>query len=370
MPKYKVTFPHMGAASLAIESFLTELGFDVIVPPPLSRTTLTLGGKHSPEFACLPLKANLGSFLEVIPMGVDVIFMAGGVGPCRFGLYGEVQKEILHNLGHDVQFIVIEPPEHHFTEVISTFTRFLGHRFWLKLPRALQISWRKITAMDWVDECVIINAPLVQMEYRHQLWRGKADFIKQIADAGSVRTIKTIMDQAYDWAQSFPKIRENPHINKVMIVGELLVVMEPCINFGVEEKLSCQGVGIERTITFSRWIRENIFYNLMGIDWQKTVREAASPYLRRFIGGHGLDSVGHAVRAAYNNVDGIIQLAPLGCMPEVVAMEILSVVGKKEQIPILTLLIDEHTADTGVETRVEAFIDIIRSRKKQSLWCD
>jgi len=74
---------------------------------------------HSPEFACLPLKINIGNFIEALEKGADTIVMAGGVGPCRFGYYGQVQKEILKDLGYDFEMIILEPPQGHLIDLIK-----------------------------------------------------------------------------------------------------------------------------------------------------------------------------------------------------------------------------------------------------------
>ncbi|WP_245984511.1 acyl-CoA dehydratase activase-related protein [Biomaibacter acetigenes] len=114
----KVTFPHMGNIYIPLKSFFESLGVEVVVPPPCSKKTLELGVKYSPEFACLPLKINLGNFIEALEDGADTIVMAGGIGPCRFGYYAEVQREILKDLGFEFNMVVLEPPKGHLLELI------------------------------------------------------------------------------------------------------------------------------------------------------------------------------------------------------------------------------------------------------------
>ena len=53
-------------------------------------------------------------------------------------------------------------------------------------------------------------------------------------------------------------------------------------------------------------------------------------------------------------------------MPEIVAQSILPETGKKENIHVLTIIFDEHSADAGLVTRLEAFIDLLQ-RQKQKL---
>src|SRR5690554_657600 len=105
----KITFPHMGELAIPVKAFFQELGFSVQPPPAISRKTLNLGVKYSPEFACLPFKINLGNFMEALDEEADLIIMGGGCGPCRFGYYAEVQQENLKEEEYDFSIFVIEP---------------------------------------------------------------------------------------------------------------------------------------------------------------------------------------------------------------------------------------------------------------------
>ena len=50
-------------------------------------------------------------------------------------------------------------------------------------------------------------------------------------------------------------------------------------------------------------------------------------------------------------------------MPEIVAQNILPKVSREEDIPILSLVLDEQTGKAGYITRIEAFIDLIKRKR-------
>lgn len=363
MPRYKVTIARMGTSNIFLRAFLEELGFEPLLPPPITKDTLSLGSRYTPEFACLPLKVNLGNYLQTLEtQEPDLVFMAGGIGPCRFGLYGEVQKETLRSLGYDLPFIVIEPPKKHFTEVIQNFTRFLGGSFWRNLPRAVRICWHKAKVTDELDKIVLSLAPHLSLEWRKRLWMKRDEFLAAIDQTGKVGRLKAILTEAEELFASFPQ-EHRGEVLRVIVVGEIYTVLEPAVNFQVERTLSLMGIEVTRTIYISEWIWQQVILNFLRVDWQKDLREQAKPYLSRFIGGHGLETVAYTVRAADERYDGVVQLAPLGCMPEVVAMSIIGQVSKDRQIPVLSLLLDEHTAEAGALTRIEAFVDLIQNKQ-------
>ena len=69
----KVTFPHMGNAWIVIQTLFESLNVEVVVPPVNSKQTLNLGTRLSPESACLPLKLNLGNYIEAADQGLSLI---------------------------------------------------------------------------------------------------------------------------------------------------------------------------------------------------------------------------------------------------------------------------------------------------------
>ncbi|MGM0471936.1 MAG: CoA protein activase, partial [Bacillota bacterium] len=101
----KVTFPYMGTSHIAFKSLLEELGHEVVIKPP-NNQTLSLGTKHAPEFACIPFKILLGSYIEALEAGANLIITSGGHGPCRAGHYGQLHEEILTDLGYEFEMIV------------------------------------------------------------------------------------------------------------------------------------------------------------------------------------------------------------------------------------------------------------------------
>ena len=67
---------------------------------------------------------------------------------------------------------------------------------------------------------------------------------------------------------------------------------------------------------------------------------------------------------ASHGFDGIIHIKSAGCTPEIDIMPILQNISADYKIPVLYLSFDSQTSDTGLETRLEAFYDMIRIRKE------
>jgi predicted nucleotide-binding protein (sugar kinase/HSP70/actin superfamily) len=63
-------------------------------------------------------------------------------------------------------------------------------------------------------------------------------------------------------------------------------------------------------------------------------------------------------------IDGFIHVASFGCGPDSLIGELAErYVRRESRRPFLALTIDEHTGEAGLETRLEAFLDMIKRRK-------
>ena len=62
---------------------------------------------------------------------------------------------------------------------------------------------------------------------------------------------------------------------------------------------------------------------------------------------------------AKKDFDGIIHLLPAFCMPEITVRPILEKIHQETKIPFLSLSLDEQVAEAGINTRLEAFVDVV-----------
>jgi predicted nucleotide-binding protein (sugar kinase/HSP70/actin superfamily) len=61
-----------------------------------------------------------------------------------------------------------------------------------------------------------------------------------------------------------------------------------------------------------------------------------------------------------DKVRGVCNIISFGCGPDSLIGEIMAKQAGELKLPFLQLIIDEHTSKTGINTRIEAFTDIIR----------
>ena len=65
-----------------------------------------------------------------------------------------------------------------------------------------------------------------------------------------------------------------------------------------------------------------------------------------------------------SRVDGLLLVSSFSCGTSAVVNEVINRELNHSGIPMSTLLLDEHTAEAGLSTRLEAFVDLVRHRAK------
>ena len=357
-----VTFPHMGNVYIGAKVLMEGLGVDLVVPPFSSDRTLEIGSTHTSEFICAPLKVNIGNYIESIEKGADTVLLTGSNGPCRFGFYGIMEKEILKDMGYDVEFIIFEAPGGDIGELIrriqkATQTKNIG-----RIMKHLLKAQRMIVETDALERRML-NIEAREAE-EGTIRRIRKTFKSQTRNTKGERQLKDLIrDTSSKLDQVI--IDEAHQPLKIGLIGEIYTLIEPYINLYVEEKLAGLGVEVERSLYVGDWLSEHLLYRPIGLTRESKIRKAGQQYLDRCIGGHAWETIGYAAHYCQSGYDGIIQLLPFGCMPEIVAESILPSIQKDYNVPIMTLIVDELTGETGYLTRLEAFVDMIQRKKER-----
>ncbi len=357
----KISFPHMGT-TVIYKKLLKLLGHEVIEPPIPSQRTIDLGVKNSPEFACYPLKVILGSYIEAIEMGATTIVTSGGHGPCRAGFYGETHRRILKSMGYDVDLIVFDAYKRDIMGTIKSVRKIKNGKSLIFLLNAIKIVYFMAKSIDRVEKKLQKIRP-------YEAVKGESN----------IAWVK--IQKIYDNIISFDDIRKAEEESRVIIgkiqtitvpdservrvgiVGEIYVVMEKSINLKIEEILGNMGAEVERSQYISEWIDYNLLPLWLTKPHELKILKKGEKFIKEIIGGHAKQTVGHIVDYAERGFDGVVHLMPFACLPELVSQSIIPAITKEYNIPVITLAIDEQTGLANVQTRIEAFLDLVKSKK-------
>src|SRR5690554_116663 len=355
-----ITFPHMGKVYISVKALFDDLRVRTVIPPPISKKTLEIGTKLSPEMACLPLKINMGNYIEAIKEGADTIVLTGSCGPCRFGYYGVVEKDILKDLGYDIEVVILDAPKTGHLIFINNIKKISGYSSIPDLAKAFRAAYKVTLEVDKLIDLLLYKRA-------RETRVGEADRCLASFErmARQVHGSSQILDLTEQFMERASNIREERGLKPLTIglVGEIYTLIEPYVNLKIESKLGRLGVEVHRGITLTDWIKTHLSLDMKYRQERKTMLAKAEPYLNLCIGGHAWETIASTIDFYEKGLDGIIQVLPFGCMPEIVAESIMPTIGTDLQIPIMTLSVDELTGEAGYMTRLEAFVDLLKQKK-------
>lgn len=360
-----VGIPSMGYLDIAVRTILEDCGTRCIKNPGTTKKAIELGKELAPEFVCFPLTATLGQMRMLLDKGANTIFMLNGKGRCRLGWYAQVQEQLLKRAGYDFEMITLDSPLpikanwHQFSDTVKKLT---GNTSWKNFIQSFRFGYKKIAAIDEAED-------ICRKKRAVERNRGEIDtlfdgFVRKIDKAANMRTLKK---EIHDFREAAYEIEvEDTNPLKVCIVGEIWVVLEHFVNQNIEKILGSQNdirVEVSNNLSATNWFKCNVFPDPAAMLKEKKIHRAAHKYLTESVGGHGLESIGSTVVAAREGFDGVIHIFPFTCMPEIVAQNILVRACEDLDMPNLTLIVSEQLGEAGVQTRIEAFLDMLEERR-------
>lgn len=353
----KLSFPYMGP-TIVYKKLLQLLGHQVIMPPKPNKEIIDLGVKHSPEFACFPFKVITGLYLKLMEEDLDAIVTSGGHGPCRAGYYGDLHQKILKNLGYETEIIIIDSPHDNYQYFYEVIKRLKANNSWFKVLQVIKTVYELAKAIDQIEKEVEILRAYNNVGEINKIWFKAQSDLAQLDSVSAIKTVKNnYLAKLKTYQAAIPAPGER---YKIGIIGEIYVVLEESINNQIEEKLNSFGFEVKRSQYLSNWIRENIF-PFAGRDLKK-IAAKGKEFIEIEIGGHAQANIGHAIDFKERGFAGVIQLKPFGCLPELVSQSVMDKLSKKYDLPVLTISIDEQTADANILTRLEAFLEMIKEK--------
>jgi predicted nucleotide-binding protein (sugar kinase/HSP70/actin superfamily) len=300
--------------------------------------------------------------LEAKELGADAMLITGGCGPCKLGYFGEMLKKTASDIGIEMDIITLEVPDQGLGELVSTIKKVSGTSNFINIARVANAAKNVAIQIDNLEK-------LARAKRAKQLETGSVDKIYRefrnniVNNKGSKNVLQFIKETENKLNKVL--LLESVKPLKVGFVGEIYSTIEPYANFELEKLLGNMGVEIDRKVTLSQWILNDMLRKGLHLPKDVSHEKAAKAYLGRIVGGHTHHTIGNSVLHAKDGYDGVIHLYPLGCMPEIVSQAILPAVEEDYQIPIMTIIRDEMTGEAGFTTRVEAFVDLLKKRRER-----
>lgn len=365
-----VAWPRMGRIDIPLKALLLNLGAKIVIPPANSNEALEIGVKNSIEGICLPYKLNLANYIMALENGANTLMMFQAPGSCRLGNYTRMAQKTLKKMGYKFDMVIFDMYKSKMKQTLHAFWHVTRCTNPWKYYKAFSLGFNKFFAIDTAEKMLFKIRP-------RELNKGDAErcynkWLKITDETNSVWACKMLKHKIIKDFNKIP-IDKNKKCPVIYLIGEFFVLLDPFSNQNIEKELGEMGCEVQRQIMFSDWLehvlKPSLFYKKES-HRERSVRYAKD-YMKRAIGGECIETIGDTVYAAKHGVDGVIHISPFSCMPEIVAQNILPKLSKNENIPVLSLILDEQTGRAGYITRIEAFVDLVKRKKmkKKTVKC-
>lgn len=310
------------------KTLLESLGAEVVVSNPTSKRLLDQGVRHCVDDICIPVKLYYGHVLDLRDR-VDYLFVQRlvSIEKCDCDTYTcpklmglpDMIKSSLDGL----------PPFLEFTlDVKKRSLRYTARRMAKPLAARPSAVRRGLKAALEVQERY--EEDLLSGKDPHEAMSGVLGEAPRPGDGVSRRGVRGGS--------------ANGDVN-IAIVGHEYVIHDRFISHDLPARLSALGA----TVTYMTQVPPDVIEEELAkypdISWsyEKVLLGAASHFLNR------------------DDIHGVLMVMGFACGPDSIISEIIDrEVRKETSPPLMTLVLDEHTGEAGVATRVEAFVDLVR----------
>ena len=352
----RVAFFHFRYYEPAFKYFTEQvLDADFVPTPAPTRATLKRGEEMSADYVCTPFKHIIGDYAAALDRGADVLVQVTGF--CRLNYYGELQEMILRSAGYDnfqmLNFSYVATGK--LRDYVSFCKKVVNPN--LSVPHGVKGAlgaWRMVEHIDAFRDRYLANAGF-EAE-KGSFARVRRSFLSDMSAATSVAEIEEGYRRAVDALDAL-ELRKPADPVRVGIVGEYYTAQDPVSCLNLEEKLMGMGVELSNAMSISTF---NLHYNA----------EASQAYISEYasydMGPTSTFNIAAAKRVAEAGYDGIVPITSAGCTPESDVTPVLQRLSRDYRVPVLFLTFDTQTSDAGLDTRLEAFYDMIAMRKVRS----
>jgi predicted nucleotide-binding protein (sugar kinase/HSP70/actin superfamily) len=316
------------------KTFFEELGGEVVVSPPTTQAMIASGASRVVADTCLPVKVFLGHVLSLVGK-CDYIFIPA-IRSLKSKIYNcskflglpDMTRAVITEcppiLDVDVD---VSKGKKNLYQAINKLGRYFT-RNTAEIRRASLDAWE-------------VHLNYRQLMSRHAITPPKA--MKRISDTNEV-------DDSYLMTETGVN-SSNPASNQatIALIGHPYLLYDEYLNHRIIHRLEKAG---NRVLTPEMLTAEELE--------SASVRLAGTTYWT-----YGEEVVGAGEHYLQNGADGVIGILTFGCGPDSLMMEMVRRrANRLRATPFMSLVLEEHTAETGMITRLEAFLDMIKRRKR------
>ena len=378
------------AAALQAHHIPTE------VLPPSDKETLAIGLSLCRGRECLPCFTTTGDLIRRARQpdfdpAHSVFLMPTTAGPCRFGQYSALQRDILDRAGL-TELEIISP------NAENSYQGFGDHPMKLR-----QLGWQGLVAVDLLQKLVHRYRPYeLNQGQTDQIYQQCLEQVVAAIRAGGGKGVVEAMQYAATCFEALPVDRARPR-PRIGLVGEIYLRFNTFSNQDIIRQVEAAGGEVVLATMMEWFYFTNWFYKAFSqavgryVDFflicltdqyqQRQERKLVKPvarllrsaeahdrsphpyespmkplmdsvrrYYEPYLATEAVLSMGKAIEFARSGLCGILNVMPFSCMPGIITAGMAPRLrADLNNIPWLDVVYDAQ-GGTNIKTRLEAFI--------------
>jgi predicted CoA-substrate-specific enzyme activase len=393
----RIWIPNVNAGSRMLAASMRAYGLDAQVLPPSPDSGLSLARHHITEDVCLPAFVTTEDMLwrtkqPDFQPAREAFFQGNSNGPCRFGMYSPLQRQILDSLGFTN------------TEIVSLGIRSADGGLGLGFAVT---AWNALVTSDLITRMLHKIRP-------YEINKGEAESIYEllISELENLKPETSLTDfkgHIRSAVELFSNIKTNPLPKPIIgLVGEFYVRLSSRANqdvIGVLESLGAEvwlapmteffsyanylamvlakdrlSEGLFTGTNFKEFLGRSINHWLATRN-EHELAHAAAPLLHGFedisspevvelgklyidynFGGEAICSMGKAEDFARRGLAGVVSVIPFNCMPGNIVSALSQTLRERhDDLPFITLNYDGFI-DPRREAQLAGFMSQVYER--------
>lgn len=309
------------------KTYFEELGFEVVSTPMTTKGIIDKGIKIAVPEICVPIKIYLGHILTLIEEKVDYIFVPRFLAIRK----GQFFCPKFMGLPDMVKYSFDGIADKLISPIIKTDSDSIGTsvKDYKIFEKMFGITSKK---------------NLEALEKANKVWLRFRDYSSK---GYTVTEAMEIVLGGCDEGKFTPTVNSKGEVT-IGLIGYVYNIYDSFISMDILNRLKDMGVRVK---TFEMLSDEKLDDELKNMP--KTMFWTFSDKL---------------LAAGYSfykdqEVDGLIHVTAFGCGPDSMLGKLLEMDSMDYNKPFMTVRVDEHTGENHLQTRIEAFIDMIKRKK-------
>ncbi len=303
------------------KTFFTGLGHELVESGATTKSVLDEGVRNAVPEICVPVKIFVGHYLKLAASNVDLVYVPRLVTVKKWDTFCPKFLGLPDMLRHAFPEFESKILTHKLaskTEDIATRANFL--------PLAARLGNTRRDAIRALDK-----ARERWLEFRRLTLEGLT------------------VDQANRAALGGKKATAAEHPIKIGVLGYVYNLYDPAVSLDILKRLESQGASV---VTFEMIAQKDIDRQV-----DKFYKPTFWTFTNKLLGAgyHFFEDPA---------IDGVIHVTAFGCGPDSMLGKLLDLDAARYGKPFMTVRVDEHSGEGHLQTRVEAFVDMIRRKKR------